>query len=64
MGKTKRDNIRNAHITEEIRMVDTPNQIERNRLRWFGHVKRMDEHRIPKRVVGMKVSGRRPKGRT
>jgi hypothetical protein len=48
MGKTKKDSIRNAHIREELRMEDIQNQIKGHRLKWFGHVKRMDEHRIPK----------------
>jgi hypothetical protein len=44
-------------------MEDIQNQIEGNRLRWFGHVKRMDEHRIPKRLLEMKMTGERPRGR-
>jgi hypothetical protein len=40
MGKTKRDRIRNAHIREELRMEDIQNQIEGNKLRLFGHVKK------------------------
>jgi hypothetical protein len=44
MGKTKRNRIRNAHIREELRMQDIKNQIEENRLRWFRHFRRMDEH--------------------
>jgi hypothetical protein len=32
-------------------------------LRYFGHMKRMDEHRIPKRILDMKMSGKRPRGR-
>jgi hypothetical protein len=35
-----------------------------SRLRWFGHVKRMKEHRIKKKILlEMKMSGRRLKGR-
>jgi hypothetical protein len=30
MGKTKRDRIRNAHISEELRMEDIWNQVEKN----------------------------------
>jgi hypothetical protein len=56
MGKTERHRIRNAYIREELRKEDTQNQIEGNRLRWFGNVKRMDEYRIAKRVLEMKMS--------
>jgi hypothetical protein len=63
IGKTKRDRIRNSYITEELRLEDTQNQIKGNRLHWFGHVKRMDEHRIPERELEMKMSGKRQRGR-
>ena len=32
-------------------------------LRWFGHVERMDEHRMARRVLMAEVSGRRVRGR-
>jgi hypothetical protein len=32
-------------------------------LRQFGNVKRVDEHGIPKRLLEMKMSGRRPMGK-
>jgi hypothetical protein len=41
-------------ITETIRL---------NRLRWFGHVQRMEENRISKRVLYMNLETRRPRGR-
>jgi hypothetical protein len=63
IGKSKRDRIRNGLISEELRIENTQKQIEKNRLRWFGHAKRMDEHRIPKTVLEMKMRGKRPRNR-
>jgi len=34
-----------------------------NRLRWFGHVQRMEENRIPKRVLYMSLGTTRLRGR-
>jgi hypothetical protein len=48
MGQNKRDRIRNAHIRDELTMENIQNQIKKNRLKWFGHVKRMDEHNTRK----------------
>jgi hypothetical protein len=61
MAKAMTGRSRNAHIREELRMEDTHNEIERNRQRWFRHVKRMDEHRIPTRLLEMKMTGKRPR---
>ena len=41
-------------ITETIRL---------NRLHWFGHVQRMKENRIPKRVLYMNLGTTRLRGR-
>jgi hypothetical protein len=41
-------------ITETIRL---------HRLRWFGHVRRMEENRIPKRLLYMNLESTRPKVR-
>jgi hypothetical protein len=43
VGRTRRDRIRNRYIREEIKMEEIHNQIESSGLRWFGHVKRMNE---------------------
>jgi hypothetical protein len=45
--------VKNPTITETIRV---------HRLRWFGHVQRMEENRIPKRVLSMKLEATRPRG--
>jgi hypothetical protein len=46
--------VKNPTITETIRL---------NRLSWFGHVQRMEENRIPKRVLYMNLETRRLTGR-
>jgi len=49
--------VKKPTITETIRL---------NRLRWFGHVQRMEENRIPppqKKVLGMNLEATRLRGR-
>jgi hypothetical protein len=46
--------VKNPTITEKIRV---------HKLCWFGHVQRMKENRIPKRVLSMKLEATRPRGR-
>jgi hypothetical protein len=46
--------VKKPTITETVRL---------NRLRWFGHVQRMEENRIPKRVLYMNLGTRRLRGR-
>jgi hypothetical protein len=46
--------VKNPTITETIRV---------HRLRWFGHVQRMEENKIHKRVLSMKLEATRPRGR-
>jgi hypothetical protein len=46
--------VKKPTITETIRL---------NRLCWFGHVQRMEENRIPKRVLYMNLEATRLRGR-
>jgi len=46
--------VKNPTIIETIRL---------NRLRWFGHVQRMEENGIPKRVLYMNLGTTRLRGR-
>ena len=39
------------------------NCVHRSKLRWAGHVARMDDSRLPKIVLSGKMDGRRPRGR-
>jgi hypothetical protein len=46
--------VKNSTITETIRV---------HRVGWFGHIQRIEENRIPKRVLSMKLEATRPRGR-
>jgi hypothetical protein len=46
--------VKKPTVTETIRL---------NRLRWFGHVQRMEENRNPKRVLYMNLGTTRMRGR-
>jgi len=41
----------NKEIYASVRKPTTIDTIRLNRLRWFGHVQRMEENRIPKSII-------------
>ena len=57
---------RNADVRERTQQPYASLIMKRNRLRWFGHVQRMDPHRIPHKVYNWDpavIGGRRRQGR-
>jgi hypothetical protein len=46
-----------------VKKPTIPETIRLHRLRWFGHVQRMEENRIPKRVWYMNLEKTRLRGR-
>ena len=62
-GKTKRDKVRNTSLREQLKAESLEHKIERNQLRWFGHVNRMTDERIAKRVFECKQQSKLPRGR-
>ena len=53
---------------EEVRrrtgvLLELSNRAEQKGLRWFGHVERMDEGRMVKRITRSDARGGRPRGR-
>ena len=64
--KSRMERIKNEHIKEIMRVKGKPDIIdiiERKRLQWYGHVKRMPEDRIPKLIVEWILRERRRRGR-
>ena len=58
------DRVRNADVRMRAGIeVELASRADQRVLRWFGHVERMDEHRIARRVLMEEVSGGRVRGR-
>ena len=52
----------NKEIYASVKKLTITETIRLNRLRWFGHVQRMEEDRIPKRVLYTNLGTRRLRG--
>lgn len=63
IGKTRRDRIRNERMREILKVDKLQDKIDTGQLRWFGHLLRMDESRIARRIFEARTSARRPRGR-
>ena len=55
--------VRSSEIRKSLNIEPLLLQIERSQLRWFGHVSRMPQERLPKQALLAKANGRRPIGR-
>ena len=62
-GVTKIDKLRNKRIRSDLNVIPLLDFIEKGRLRWYGHIMRMDEGRIPRRYLWWRPQGKRPVGR-
>jgi len=54
-GKTLRDGFLNSLLRDRTGVEDIENYLGETRLRWLGHLKRMDETNLVKRVREEKV---------
>ena len=62
-GVTRRDRVRNVNIRGELGVEPLLDTIERSRLRWYGHVKRMNQDMPANKYLEWKPTGKRPVGR-
>jgi hypothetical protein len=59
IGKTRRDQIRNTTIRNQLKQESVEVLMEKSRLRCYGHAVRMDLERRPKLVLETKPEGGR-----
>ena len=62
-GVTLFNKVRSSEIRKSLNIEPLLLRIERSQLRWFGHVSRMPQERLPKQALHAKANGRRPDGR-
>ena len=62
-GVTLFNKVRSSEIRKSLSIESLLPQIERSQLRWFGHVSRMPQEKLPKQAVHAKENGGRPVGR-
>ena len=65
IGVTRRDRVRNTCVIRERTgmNVDLSGRADKSVLRWFGHMERMEEVRLTKKVMNSRRSGNRARGR-
>lgn len=63
IGKSRRDRIRNEVIRETVGVKKMILKMDVGRLRWWGHLERMEPERMPRRRWEWTPEGRRPRGR-
>jgi hypothetical protein len=61
--KKKTRILTNKKIYAMVKKPTTTETIRLNRLHWFGHVQRMEDNRIPKKVLYMNLETTKLKGR-
>ena len=55
--------VRSSEIQKFLNTEPLLLRIERSQLRWFGHVSKLPQERLPKQALLAKANGRRPVGR-
>ena len=61
-GVTRKDKIRNVHIRGTTKVVQASRKITERRLKWYGHVTRMEEDHVVRRVITKAIPGKGREG--
>ena len=59
-GVTLFNKVRSSEIRKSLNIEPLLLRIERSQLRWFGHVSRMPQERLPKQALHAQANGSRP----
>ena len=62
-GVTKLDKIRNERKRVTTKVGEITKKVHGRRLKWYGHMMRIEGHYVGRRAMVMKVQGRRKRGR-
>ena len=62
-GVTRRDMIWSEHNRGTTRVVQASKKITGKRLKWYGHVRRMKEKHIVRKMLDVDIPGKRRRGR-
>ena len=60
---TRRDMLSNESFRSELGVESIITSVETDQLRWYGHMKRMEEYRTPRRWYDWVLDTKRPLGR-
>ena len=63
MGVTRKDKIRNEYIRSTVNLERLGIKMREGRLRWYGHVMRRDREYVGRKMMKIKLPGRRRRGR-
>ena len=61
-GVTLRDKVKSVDIRKELWVNSIHEKVREMRLRWYGHMQRMEENNEVRAVVDMRVPAKRPRG--
>ena len=62
-GVTLRDEVKSLDTRKELGVNSIQEKVREMRLRWYGHMQRMEENNKVRAIVDMRVPGKRPRGR-